>query len=107
MDPATTTHVLPARQLFSVPDASAVRIVCTAGSLWLTLDHDPHDVVLEAGETFETCERRRALVYAFRPSTFELAPQPQPSMRRKLAKNSSDCSRSPSVWAATRAAISG
>lgn len=107
MNPATTTHDLPARQLFSVPDASAVRIVCTAGSLWLTLDHDEHDVVLEAGECFETAERRRALVYAFQPSTFELAPRPHPSMRRKLEKNSSDCSRSPSVWSATRAASSG
>ena len=102
-----TTHTLPARQMFTVPDASAVRIVCTAGALWLTLDHDEHDVVLEAGEGFETAERRRALVYALQPSTFELAPRPQPSMRRKLAKNSSDCNRSPSVWAATRAAISG
>ena len=107
MDLSTTTHSLPARQLFTVPDASAVRIVCTAGSLWLTLDHDQHDVVLETGESFETGERRRALVYAFEPSTFELAPQPQPSMRRKAAKNSSDWSRSPSVWAATRAARSG
>jgi hypothetical protein len=102
-----TRHTLSARQLFTVPDASAVRILCTAGALWLTLDHDTHDVVLEAGESFETGERRRALVYAFEPSTFELAPQPQPSMRRRLAKNSSDCSRSPRVWAATRAARSG
>ena len=107
MDQATTTHVLPARQLFTVADASAVRIVCTAGSLWLTLDNDQHDVVLEAGECFETAEHRRALVYAFEASAFELAAQPQPSMRRKAAKNSSDCSRSPSVWAPTRAASSG
>ena len=107
MDPTTTTHVLPARQLFTVADAGAVRIVCTAGSLWLTLDNDQHDVVLEAGECFETAERRRALVYAFEASTFELAAQPQPSMRRRAAKNSSDCSRSPSVWAPTRAASSG
>ena len=107
MDTSSTLHALPARQLFSVPDASAVRIVCTAGSLWLTLDHDQHDVILEAGESFETAEHRRALVYAFQPSTFQLAPQPQPSMRRRAAKNSSDCSRSPSVWAPTRAASSG
>jgi hypothetical protein len=101
------THTLPARQLFTVPDASAVRIVCTSGALWLTLDHEAHDVILEAGDSFETAEHRRALVYAFQPSTFELAPRPQPSMRRRLSKNSSDCSRSPSVWAATRAARSG
>jgi hypothetical protein len=107
MDLNPTTHALPARQLFTVADASAVRIVCTTGSLWLTLDNDQHDVVLEAGECFETAERRRALVYAFQPSTFELAPQPQPSMRRSAAKNSSDCSRSPTVWAPTRAASSG
>ena len=107
MDTTTHTHTLPSRQLFTVADAAAVRIGCTTGSLWLTLDNDQHDVVLEAGECFETAEHRRALVYAFEPSTFELEARPQPSMRPSAAKNSSDCSRSPSVWAPTRAASSG
>ena len=108
MDAAPTVS-LPARQLFEIPDASSARIVCTGGCLWLTLDDDPRDVILEPGDAFEAHEPRRALLYALESSAFLLAPQPepQPSMRRRLAKNRSDCMRSPIVWAATRAASSG
>jgi hypothetical protein len=102
-----TPLTLAARQIYAVPDAAAVRIVCTAGALWLTLDRDPRDIILRAGESFEEAEPRRALLYALEPSGFRIQAQPQGSSRRRLAKNSSDCSRSPSVWAATRAVTSG
>jgi hypothetical protein len=101
------TVSLPARQLFEIPDASTARILCTAGCLWLTLDDDPRDVILEPGDSFATGEARRALLYAMQPSAFLLAPAPQRTMRRRLSKNRSDCIRSPIVWAATRAARSG
>jgi hypothetical protein len=101
------TITLPARQLFALADASSARILCTSGCLWVTLDDDPRDVILEAGDTFEAKEPRRALLYALRGSAFVLEAAPQGSMRPRLAKNSSDCNRSPSVWAATRAASSG
>jgi hypothetical protein len=101
------TVSLPARQLFEIPDASSARILCTSGCLWLTLDDDPRDIILEPGDGFETGERRRALLYAMQGSAFLLAARPQPTMRRRLSKNRSDCSRSPIVWAATRAASSG
>jgi len=106
MDTGPTVS-LPARQLFEVADASSARITCTAGCLWLTLDHDPRDVILAPGDSFETRDARRALLYALEGSTFLLAARPQGSMRRNAAKNRSDCSRSPIVWAATRAASSG
>jgi len=102
-----TTVTLPARQLFSLADASTVRIVCTDGCLWLTLDDDPRDVILEAGECFEAHHPRRALLYALRGSAFVVEPRLQGTMRRSAEKNSSDCMRSPAVWAATRAASSG
>jgi hypothetical protein len=101
------TVSLPAKQLFEIPDASSARILCTAGCLWLTLDDDPRDVILEPGESFETAEARRALLYAMQPSAFVLAARPQRTIRRRLSKNRSDCTRSPVVWAATRAARSG
>ena len=101
------TVSLPARQLFEIPDASSARILCTEGCLWLTLDDDPRDVILEPGDSFETHEPRRALLYALQGSAFVLAAQPQRSLRRRLSKNSSDCNRSPLVWAATRAARAG
>ena len=106
MEPGPTV-LLPARQLFEIADASTARITCTSGCLWLTLDDDPRDVILAPGDSFAGSEPRRALLYAFEPSAFLLAAQAQGTIRRKLSKNSSDCSRSPSVWAATRAASSG
>jgi hypothetical protein len=106
MDEGPTVS-LPARQLFELPDASSARILCTSGCLWLTLDDDPRDVILEPGDSFEAQQPRRALLYALQGSAFVLAARPQRTVRRKLSKNSSDCMRSPAVWAATRAASSG
>jgi hypothetical protein len=100
------TITLPGRQLFAIPDASAVRILCTRGCIWVTLDDDLRDFVLEPGQQFEAPDARRALIYTLEPSSFLLAAQAQRTMRRRLSKNSSDCSRSPIVWAATRAASS-
>jgi hypothetical protein len=100
------TITLPRRQLFEIPDASAVRIVCTRGCIWVTVDDDIRDFVLEPGQQFEVSDARRALIYAMEPSSFLLAAPPQRTMRRRLSKNNSDCSRSPIVWAATRAASS-
>ena len=34
--------------IFSVPDAADVRIACVEGSVWITLDNDPRDVLLDA-----------------------------------------------------------
>ncbi|MDB5901097.1 MAG: hypothetical protein JWP41_4699 [Ramlibacter sp.] len=103
----STPLTLAARQLFVVPDAGAVRIDCTAGCLWLTLDHDGRDIILRPGDSFEAQAPRRAILYALEPSGLRLQLRDQGSMRRKLSKKSSDWSRSPSVWAATSAASSG
>ena len=43
---------LPARGLFEIPDIARVQVTCSRGALWVTLDNDPRDIVLEAGETF-------------------------------------------------------
>ena len=99
------TVSLPARQLFAIADASTARITCTGGCLWLTLDDDPRDVILEPGDSFATGEHRRALLYAMQGSSFRLSAQPQRTMRRRLSKNRSDCSRSPSVCSPTCRAI--
>ena len=66
------TISLPAGQLFSLPDAASARILCTAGTLWLTLDHDLRDVILEPGDSFSTQDHRRALLYALKGSSFVL-----------------------------------
>ena len=73
---ASNPLTLAARQLFVVPDTAAVRIDCTAGCLWLTLDHDPRDIVLEAGECYEGGEHTPALLYAMEASRLRIASSP-------------------------------
>ena len=59
--------------LFSVPDAANVRIACVEGTVWITLDNDPRDIVLQSCGVFTTSEHRRALVYAMEPSRITVA----------------------------------
>lgn len=55
---------LAPRALLTVDDAAGVHIACSEGDLWVTLDHDPRDIILAAGESFYTTEHRRAVVFA-------------------------------------------
>ena len=68
----TTTLTLAARQLHAIDDPSTVRIACREGALWITLDNDQRDWVVEAGETFETPRQARALLYALGPTRVDL-----------------------------------
>lgn len=54
--------------LLSVADAADLQIDCREGTVWVTLDHDPRDVVLATGERFVTAEHRRAVIYALEPA---------------------------------------
>lgn len=58
---------------FQVTDAAGVQITCHRGCLWITLDGDQRDIVLEAGERFVATEHRRALIYALAPSSLSLS----------------------------------
>lgn len=66
---ASRFHVsLPHRAVFAVPDGAGVGIECRSGSVWVTLDHDPRDIVLAPGERFESDAHRRVLVSALEAS---------------------------------------
>jgi hypothetical protein len=81
---------LRTRGIFSVADAAGVRFSCREGTVWITLDNDQRDVVLEAGADFTTGEHRRALVYALQPSRVYVEPtgrSPEPA-RPSLARQS-------------------
>jgi hypothetical protein len=60
------------RALFAVGDASDVDFTCREGTVWLTLDGDLRDYVLEPGDSFRTGEHRRALIYALAPARVDL-----------------------------------
>jgi len=82
--------LLEPRAIHRIADASALEVSCREGSVWITLDDDPRDIVLEAGQCFSTSEHRRALIYAFerarvRVSPVEAAAQPAPARARVQA----------------------
>ena len=68
----STTLTLAARQLHAIADPSELRIVCREGALWITLDNDERDWVVEAGESFEAPLQARALLYALGPTRVDL-----------------------------------
>jgi DUF2917 family protein len=63
---------LEPRGLLEIPDAAGVRITCNEGCLWITLDNDPRDIVLEPGQNFASTQHRRALIYALQSSMLGL-----------------------------------
>jgi hypothetical protein len=72
MTAESTLILLAPRELHSIPDAANVRIACRAGAVWITLDNDAKDYVLEAGESFTPAVHARALVYALGTARVDL-----------------------------------
>ncbi|MBI5279618.1 MAG: DUF2917 domain-containing protein [Burkholderiales bacterium] len=91
MPQATTRHIrLAPRSLLSLPDAAGTEIRSLAGTLWVTVDGDPRDVVLEPGEQFTPSTHGRVIVYALGPAAVELReraaePAPAGGWRRALS----------------------
>jgi hypothetical protein len=73
--PSRTAVDLPRRAILNLPDAADVQIECRSGSLWITLDDDPRDFIVEAGERFITDQHRPALVYALQAAQVDLQPR--------------------------------
>jgi hypothetical protein len=59
--------------IVNVPDATAMSVTCVEGDVWLTLNNDPRDIVLQPGDTFTTPAHAGAIVYALKPSRVTLA----------------------------------
>ena len=76
------------RAIFSVPDAAAVRFLCTEGAVWITLDGDPRDVVLQRCQDFTSTEHRRAVVYALQPSRVTVAAANAPAPGKPQTRKS-------------------
>jgi hypothetical protein len=63
---------LAAGESIRYDDARGRALCCIAGSLWITHDHDPKDVVVEAGETYYVASRERMIVHALRDGTLSI-----------------------------------
>jgi hypothetical protein len=91
MTPFTADVRLAARTIHHLPDTAGLQLRCEEGTLWLTLDHDPRDIILEPGETFVADGHRRGIVYALRDARLLVrrvpaaAEQPRPAPRAALA----------------------
>jgi uncharacterized protein YaiE (UPF0345 family) len=59
---------LAAGQSIRFDDACGRTVHCLAGSLWITHDGDPKDVIVEAGESYQVASRERMIVHALRES---------------------------------------
>lgn len=75
---ATLALNLERQGMHVVPDAGTARVVCLEGALWITLDYDTRDIVLEPCEVFTTPEHRRAVIYALKPSRLSVTSLARP-----------------------------
>ena len=82
---ATGRVAMLRRTLLELPRGE-LTVGCASGSLWLTLDHDPRDIVLEAGERIALDGRRRALAYALEDAVLEVAPVSTPKAASRPAQ---------------------
>jgi len=68
------THEIARQRILRVPAALGQRIECLEGCVWVTMDHDGRDVIIEAGQCFTADRRWRVLVHALAPSRVRLIP---------------------------------
>ena len=73
-----TTHAtlrLERGQTSRLTGACRSRLASAAGTLWVTIDHDPRDFVLEPGESIDLgCEDMLMVSALGGPATLELRP---------------------------------
>ena len=79
-----TQLALAKRALYRFPRA-AQEITCRSGSLWITQDNDPRDIILAPGDSFTTDGRHQVIAYALDPATLSVsAASVMPAPRRQV-----------------------
>ncbi|MBV8035828.1 DUF2917 domain-containing protein [Roseateles sp.] len=75
IDPPLTRLLLQRGQTSRLPKAHATHLCSAAGTLWVTIDRDPRDIVLEAGQCFTVRGREGITVSALSgPAVLDLRP---------------------------------
>jgi hypothetical protein len=64
------TTTLARDELLSLSDTNAFEIVAQTGCLWVTLDNDTRDIILEPGQRHVFAADERALIVALKNSQF-------------------------------------
>jgi len=74
---SSTRLLLEPGQSTRLTEARAARLASAAGTLWVTVDNDPRDVVLEVGDSFEIPDDASLLVSSLGgPAVMDLLPGP-------------------------------
>lgn len=68
---------LARHQTLEIEQPLGFRIVCRSGSVWITQDGDPRDIIVGSGDTFDFDRPGVAIVNAFRPATVSVEPVPR------------------------------
>lgn len=75
IDTHRTRMLLERGQSTRLTEARAAHLASAAGTLWITIDNDPRDIVLEAGEGFDVTSDEALLVCALGgPAVLDLRP---------------------------------
>jgi len=78
-----TTH-MERDELMSLTDADPFEVTSQVGCLWITMDNDTRDIILEPGQRFTFAPGDRALIVALKPSWFLISKAlPQPAARQE------------------------
>lgn len=72
-----SAHALDKGSTYTLLQPEGLRVECLAGCVWITLDCDVRDTVLEAGESYCANRQSRALVHALTSSNIRISPAPQ------------------------------
>jgi hypothetical protein len=92
---------LDAREVVTLPDARGATLRVTRGTLWITQEGDPQDVVLRAGDSWLVERNGLVVVEAQNDANFLVIGRPMES----VLGEGGHTTRRASPWAATRRAI--
>lgn len=67
-------HALPKGRTLALVEPQGRCVECLEGCVWITLDHDPRDFIIEAGQAFTADSNQRALIHALEPARVRVAP---------------------------------
>ena len=76
---------LARNESFAISNGKGYRVVCHSGTVWITQDNDPRDVILARGESFTLDRPGRALVHAFDAAAIAVKASAANDMRHAAA----------------------